>query len=358
MKKSKLIYIYPKYSTFVKRDIDFLSEWFDVVSPKTKWTNKTRTLLNFVTQLFYLMKNIPSSKAVIIMFGGYWAFIPTFLCKLFGKPSFIIIGGTDAVSFPYLGYGNLRNNPLKTCIKWSYSLATCLIPVHEALIKSDYSYDKRAFYSEQGVKAFFPTLKTPFQVIHNGFDSTFFTFEENQKKTNHFISIASINEDRTFQLKGIDLIVNSASNFPDAIFTIIGISNQFKNQLFNIPANVRIIGFLAQSELINYLQESEFYLQLSISEGFPNALAEAMLCGCIPIVSNVASLPEIIGNTGYILKNRDINQFDTLQKEVATLSIEEKKQLATKARHRIEQEFPLIKRIDQFKLLLSNYIKS
>ncbi|MDX5477843.1 MAG: hypothetical protein LPJ98_05255 [Cyclobacteriaceae bacterium] len=32
-----------------------------------------------------------------------------------------------------------------------------------------------------------------------------------------------------------------------------------------------------------------------------------MLCGCIPIGSSVNHIPEIIGNTGYILPRRDIN---------------------------------------------------
>ena len=44
---------------------------------------------------------------------------------------------------------------------------------------------------------------------------------------------------------------------------------------------------------------------MSISEGFPNAVCEAMLCNCIPIGSNVAALPIIIGDAGYILMKRD-----------------------------------------------------
>lgn len=48
------------------------------------------------------------------------------------------------------------------------------------------------------------------------------------------------------------------------------------------------------------------YLQLSLTEGFPNALIEAMACGCIPIVSSVGAMPEIVGQTGRVLKKKNI----------------------------------------------------
>ena len=43
-----------------------------------------------------------------------------------------------------------------------------------------------------------------------------------------------------------------------------------------------------------------------MSEGFPNALCEAMLSGCIPIVSNVGAMPKIVKETGYLLLKKDI----------------------------------------------------
>jgi glycosyltransferase involved in cell wall biosynthesis len=67
------------------------------------------------------------------------------------------------------------------------------------------------------------------------------------------------------------------------------------------------------AELFN---TQEYYMQLSMAEGFPNALCEAMLCGCTPIVSAVFSMPEIVGDVGYILTHRDTLQLDCLMEKV------------------------------------------
>ena len=105
---------------------------------------------------------------------------------------------------------------------------------------------------------------------------------------------------------------------------------------------------LSSEKFKQYLSESEFILQLSISEGFPNALCEAMLCKCIPIGSSVGAIPNIIEDTGFII---DSSNFDIVKSEfnkIILLSQEDKLSLATNARTRIAKEFPLSKREKAF----------
>jgi glycosyltransferase involved in cell wall biosynthesis len=45
-----------------------------------------------------------------------------------------------------------------------------------------------------------------------------------------------------------------------------------------------------------------------MDETFGVATAEAMSCGCIPIVSQVPSLEEVTGGTGYIVSRNNISE--------------------------------------------------
>ena len=54
-----------------------------------------------------------------------------------------------------------------------------------------------------------------------------------------------------------------------------------------------------------------------------------MLCGCIPIGSAVAAIPKIIGEEGYLLNKRSVDELETLfnsiqKRDVSTLKPRER----------------------------------
>jgi glycosyltransferase involved in cell wall biosynthesis len=114
------------------------------------------------------------------------------------------------------------------------------------------------------------------------------------------------------QLKGIDLILEAAVEFPDYHFTIAGVPEWKKLDVKS--NNVTILPPIPHNDLHRIFNEHEYYLQLSMAEGFPNALCEAMLCGCTPIVSNVFSMPEITGNTLLSITTRKTQELITILK--------------------------------------------
>jgi glycosyltransferase involved in cell wall biosynthesis len=62
-----------------------------------------------------------------------------------------------------------------------------------------------------------------------------------------------------------------------------------------------------------------------------------MLCGCIPIGSNVAAIPKIIGEAGFILNKKDINEL----KELVDIAVgANKSTLSKQARKQIIADFP------------------
>jgi len=349
--KKTIIYIYPTYSTFIKKDLDFLSENYNVKTPTEAFNKPSFLAIRFLKQFLFLIKNIKSTKVVFVMFGGYWSFLPALFCKITNKSCYIILGGADCVSFPSINYGSLRKPFIKLFIKWSYQLCTKLIPVDESLVYNDYSYYENSTYNKQGYKAFFPKIETPYKVIYNGFDTSF--FESNlRKKSNSFILVASIPSMSTFKLKGVDIIFDLAKTYPNCTFTIVGLSADLSSKITDKPSNITLYPFLSSNEFKKYLLETQFVLQLSISEGFPNALCEAMLCNCIPIGSNVGAIPTIIKDTGYIINSSNFNKIKSDFDEILQKSEEENVLLAEKARKRIVEEFPLSKRQEAFYQLI------
>jgi glycosyltransferase involved in cell wall biosynthesis len=208
------------------------------------------------------------------------------------------------------------------------------------LIYSDYSYDPGS-PQQQGVKSVIKNFHTPYTVIQNGYDPDKW-FCDTPKEANSFITVCGALEfPFQYQLKGIDLIVGVAAMLPEATFTILGVPNGY-----DIPgksANVKLIGATANDKLRAVYSTQQFYMQLSMAEGFPNALCEAMLCECIPIGSHIFSMPEIIGDTGFTLAKRDVNQL----RDLLVRAISCDKTLGAKARKRIADNYTIKQRESQ-----------
>ena len=337
--KDKLIYIYPKKASFINNDIQFLEKKYTIITQDLDWGNALKLPFNLIHQFVFLLMNVNKSKAVIVNFGGYFSLLPTLIGKLFRVKTYIILNGTDCVSFPNYNYGSLRKPILKFFIKNTYKNATKLFPVDKSLIFQTYTFDENVINKTQGLKAFFPNLKTPIKVIPNGFDTQFWKSNKNEKR-NGFITVALVNNINTFKLKGIDLILKSAVNFPKENFTIIGISKEITNTL-EVPENVKIIPYLEKEALKKEYQKHLFYVQVSVNEGFGCAISEAMLCGCIPVISNVGALPNLTNNIGFKINKRDIDELITVLKQALIVSSIEKIALSEKAIERIYSSFDI-----------------
>lgn len=337
MTKRSLLFIYTSRSSFVQRDIEILSSEYEVSEFDFSQSRKFLLPLTFLRQLAFLITH-RKADAAVIQFGGYHSFLPVLLGGMLKIKTAVIAGGVDCVYYPEINYGYMGKFPISFFTKFSFRNCDLILPKHESLMffRDTYNYENP---TNQGLQHFIPDLKTGYSVINNGFDEKVF-FRNKEKESNTFVTAAfGLDDETNYILKGIDIIVKVAPEFPQCRFTIIG-GTTIKDKS-SIPANVILLPPMSRDDLVAEYSKSEFYLQLSMSEGFPNAICEAMLCECVPIGSNVNSVPEIIGETGYVLKHRNPDQLKTLIKE--TLNNKTAKR-GSDSRNRIIQNFSLTKR--------------
>lgn len=344
---TNITYVFHSNSSFIQKDIDFLRERYPIRVDTYDWNRKYLVPFILIAQLFNLLRNSNSQTVYVIMFAGFWSVIPIWLAKLFGRRSFLIVGGTDCVSFPELNYGSLRKPLMRKAIGHSLRNCSMILPVSEQLQKSDYTYFD-SIEKRQGYLSYFPDVNVPTKVIFNGYEMPS-TNPVIEKKPNSFITVAKIDSEMLFKLKGIDLMVESARSHPEFSFTVVGISKRLAEhfKLDSIP-NLTCIPFSGKSELDLLYRQHQFYLCLSVSEGFPNALCEGMSYGCIPIGSDVSSIPFIIDETGFILKKRDSVLLEKLLENVISLSPDQLREKSEAAKNRIATNFSLEKRKTAF----------
>lgn len=307
MKLNHIVFNYQKESTFINKDKYFISLYYPLIIIKYNSNNKIFTPLLFIYQLFTLIVSWRKYSIVVSEIASYHTFIPSILSFLKLKKHIIILHGTDSNIIPEINYGNLQKPILKWFTSFSIKNATLLLPVSESLIESENTfctYKKARF----GLKNIIPNLKTDYQIVYNCLDATYFKITNFQRNPNTLLTVAvDLDKEKNFKLKGIDFILKLAQSFPQYQFSILGSEKIFGYD--NSLENVNVIGEKKQSELERYYNNHSFYLQLSNSESFGLSLCEAMLCGCIPIVSNVGMMTKIVDNDELVLKNQDTKQF-------------------------------------------------
>jgi glycosyltransferase involved in cell wall biosynthesis len=301
-----IIYTFPIRTAFIDRDLEMISPEMEIKA--IGFTQSPVKLpFYFVLQFFQLLWYLPRMTQYLCFFGGYHSVLPVWFGKVFGKRCIIQAGGTDCMNMPEINYGNFRKKWLRKATVYSFKNCSLILPVAQALVKQEYQFDPK-ISSRQGLLNLIPDLTTPIQVIPNGFDTDFWRDLEKKRNPFSFISVATgTSNPARARVKGYDLIEQLAANHPDWTFTLAGDPNYF-----SLNQNVKILGKQSNTELLALYNSHQFYLQLSTSEGFPNALGEAMACGCIPIGSAVGAIPEIIGEAKLILLKKSVPDLEHL----------------------------------------------
>jgi glycosyltransferase involved in cell wall biosynthesis len=283
----KILFVYTNYSTFVKTDFEILSEMHSVKPYQFKPVKGLlKTAWQMLLQLLFLLLNIWKFDAVFIWFADYHSFLPVLFAKLTGKKSFVVIGGYDVVKMPKLNYGVFTSKFRGFCAVYSMKNSSLNLAVSKNVER----------------KVRWIAKKSNTQLIYNCVN-----ISENKniqlEKENLVITVGLIDSERTYFIKGIDTFIEVARLLPEFNFMVIGMSENLPAHIINNrPDNMEFVGRVNHDELQNYYKKAKIYCQFSRSESFGVAIVEAINFGCVPFVTNVGGMPELVGKTGRIVK--------------------------------------------------------
>src|SRR2546427_4055555 len=209
-----------------------------------------------------------------------------FFSRLFGNPSILVFGGFDFSSEEWPGKRIPEKNErrLKSVLRG----ATVRLPISETI-----STLARRF-----------TDRTDLKVVPLGFDPG--EFAPKGQKDGSVLTIAYVRRDY-LERKGLLPYVRAARLLPELRFYLVGkpLDNSIVDLQREASSNLVFTGWLSDGALKEKLQRAAVYVQASTHEGFGSALAQAMLCECVPVVTDRGAIPEVVGDTGVYVESGD-----------------------------------------------------
>ena len=350
----KILFLHTSGAPVQQIDINCLRSHYRVKIFRVSNPTRFRYVLNLLHLTLWCSIHIWNTHGVFFRFVDYYAVVPAFFVRLFRKRMWIVLGGYDAHWFPEYRYG-VYNKPLRRkCVEYALKRATCLLPVHKSLYDgvNSYAFDPPR---KTGVANIVENLRTPSVEVYNAFDPDFWKPDPAVRKENTVFACASMpmvmsaaTEKVKVLLKGVHTLLELARKCPDFEFAVSGPAHEyFVSRGYDIPPNLRFLGRIPLEEMRRNYQKAAVFAHPSHTEGLPGSVAEAMLCGCVVVGSDVNGIPDLVDDTGVIVHTQDVNEW------VEAVSRAMEMTTGPEARRRISEHFTIERRCSKLSSIIS-----
>ncbi|MFP4368398.1 MAG: glycosyltransferase family 4 protein [Candidatus Kapaibacterium sp.] len=292
-----ILFIGPLKSSFVKNDIEILSEKHNLRKYDTSIGRGLKGMINLIKITLQTFFEVFRNDAVFCWFADYTTLVPVITAKLLGKKSYVIAGGFDILNVPEIDSGAITRRGRWFCVRKTFKYTDLIFPVSQFAGNSlhELTNGDHANYT----------------VIYNGVKTDkFINYNSKCIKRKYITTVSQADTYVDYHMKGSDRFIRIASKMPHLDFLLLGLRGSAYDLAIEAAKGINNIEIIKgpldlYSEIIPYYYRSYSYAQLSIAESFCMAVVESMACGCIPVVNNGGALPEVAGDAGYVTNNDD-----------------------------------------------------
>jgi glycosyltransferase involved in cell wall biosynthesis len=314
----RLLFVHSRKASFIGMDRDILAERFEIedLYQPGRWPNPVK-----------VVRGVARADIVFGWFASWHTFFPITLAWLLRKPSVLIIGGFDSANMPDIDYGYQQGGVRRLASRWIMRRAGRLMTFSN--------------YSLSEIERNTPIPADRVTVLHLGVPDPFGDVAPNKERL--ALTVGAVDRGTLLQ-KGQLPFVQAARELPDVRFVLAGkwLDDAVEQLLDAAPENVEFTGWLSDEDLRALYRRAAVYVQASRHEGFGLAVAEAMLAGCVPVVVNATSMPEVVGDAGVLIESPRPEQVAAGVSRALALGPE----AGRSARERILTTFPMESRRD------------
>jgi glycosyltransferase involved in cell wall biosynthesis len=313
-RRTRVLFVRTANSSFIEKDLDLLRKHFNV--KVVDYSGKKKAM--------HVVKGVLWADITFSWFAGSHAALAVLFSRVLRKKAIVVTGGYDVANEPSIDYGIMRFPRSRDAriVKFVLGHADLILPFSN-------------FSMREVLKHSRPRQS---KVLYCCADTE--KFKPGSGKLNDLAVTVGLITNDTLRRKGFETFVKSAGFLPEIRFVLIGEHLDDSGQYLRSIAgpNVTFTGFVPFDKLLEYLQKAKVYVQISAQEGFGVALAEAMSCECVPVVTERGAIPEVVGDTGFYVA------YDNPQATAKAIAEALKSDKGKKARERIIANFSLEKR--------------
>ena len=318
---ARVLYVYSRRNTFTRIDLEALREGYEVEEyfqdgplPRPR----------------ELHAKLRRCDVVFGWFASWHTLAALSLARLMRRPTVLIIGGFDTAAVPEINYGNQQDRIRGLRARMAIRRADRLIT--------------NSNYLEGEIERNLGIPRARVSVIHHGLADRFGDPPEPPEGDGRVALTVGAVHSWNLERKGHRAFVEAARELPDVEFVLAGGWDDDAIQTLRAiaPANVTFTGYLSDADLDAQFRRAGVYVQASWHEGFGLAVAEAMLAGCVPVVTEAGALPEVVGDTGVTIPAVAAGDIATGVREAIELWPDQ----GRRARARVLESFPLSARAE------------